>query len=93
MKLPQIRSLIRGASDVLLMLSASPDLRKALPEIFARLDIIVPVLLASKATPGALVSEVSEIVALTIKRPARTGDIALLMRLYSPAINALRGVR
>jgi len=87
MTFSQLRRLAGSASNVLLLLSASPDLRAALPRIFAALDRLIPILLATKADPTTTQREISQLIALTLRRPALAADIALVMRLYDPIRN------
>ena len=93
MTFTQLRSFASSASNVLLMLSASPDLRAALPRIFSGLDRLIPVLLAAKAPASIVEQEISGLIALSLRRPALATDLALVMRLYSPILNAARQQR
>ena len=93
MTFKQLRSIAASASDVLLLLSASPDLRASFPRLFPALDRLIPVLLATKAPATIVEQEISGLIALTLRRPAAAADLALVMRLYSPILNAARQQR
>ncbi len=83
------RFLFNLAKTILLSL-LDKSIKAALPKIYEKLDVTIPVALFNGASPRIIKSEIEHVVMKTTGRPANEDVIDLIAALYNPLKNAER---
>ena len=76
----------------LLKLAVDRALRKELPQIFAKLDLELPYMLASRAKPLEVKAVVTDIIEEKIGHKATATQVSAILSLYDPVKAAIRNV-
>ena len=79
-------------SRVLLQMAFDRELRKKLPQVFARLDQDLPYMLMNKAKPAAVKTVIADIIEEKIGRAATTTQVNAVIGLYDPVKAAFRNI-
>ena len=77
----------------LLKLAVDRGLRKELPSIFAKLDLELPYMLASRATPPEVQAVVTDIIEEKIGHKAPATQVSAILGLYDPVKAAIRNIK
>ena len=80
-------------SRTLLKLAMDRALRKELPNIFKRLDLVLPYMLSEKASPLQVQAAVVEAVEEKIGQIATPTQIGAVLGLYDPIKSAIRNFK
>ena len=80
-------------SRTLLKLAMDRALRKELPQIFAKLDLELPYLLADKATPLQVQAVITDAIEEKLDRNATPTQIGAVLGLYDPIKSAIRNFK
>lgn len=77
-------------SRTLLKLAMDRALRKELPAIFKRLDLVLPYMLSEKASPLQVQAAVTDAIEQKIGHIATPTQIGAVLSLYDPIKSAIR---
>jgi hypothetical protein len=80
-------------SRTLLKLAMDRALRKELPAIFKRLDLVLPYMLSDKASPLQVQAAVTDAIEEKIGHIATPTQIGAVLGLYDPIKSALRNFK
>jgi hypothetical protein len=87
------RTIALELGRVALRLAVDRALRKELPEIFAKLDLELPYMLASRAKPLEVQAVVTDIIEEKIGGIATATQISAVLGLYDPVKAAIRNLK
>jgi len=87
------RTIALELGRVALGLAVDRALRKELPEIFAKLDLELPYMLASRAKPLEVQAVVTDIIEERIGGIATATQISAVLGLYDPVKAAIRNLK
>ena len=87
------RTIALELGRVMLKLAVDRALRKALPAIFARLDMELPFMLINHAKPLELKAVVTDAIEEKIGHKATATQISTVLGLYDPIKAALRNIK
>jgi hypothetical protein len=87
------RTIALELGRVALRLAVDRALRKELPEIFAKLDLELPYMLASRAKPLEVQAVVTDIIEERIGGIATATQISAVLGLYNPVKAAIRNLK
>lgn len=85
-----IRIIALELSRILLKLAMDRALRKELPAIFNRLDLMLPYMLSEKANPLQVQAFVTDAIEQKIGHIATPTQIGAVLSLYDPIKSAIR---
>ena len=88
-----LRTIALELGRVALRLAVDRALRKELPEIFAKLDLELPYMLASRAKPLEVQAVVTDIIEERIGGIATATQISAVLGLYNPVKAAIRNLK
>jgi hypothetical protein len=88
-----VQRLILHISKELLGFAAKKAIGAALPQIYEKIDITIPVALFNGAPPTVIKSEIGHVLESLTKRKATLEEIELVASLYNPIANAKRTQR
>ena len=88
-----LRTIALELGRIALRLAVDRALRKELPEIFAKLDLEVPYMLASRAKPLEVQAVVTDIIEEKIGGVATATQISAVLGLYDPVKAAIRNLK
>ena len=87
------RTIALELGRVALRLAVDRALRKELPEIFAKLDLELPYMLANRAKPLEVQAVVTDIIEEKIGGIATATQISAVLGLYDPVKAAIRNLK
>jgi len=87
------RTIALELGRVALRLAVDRALQKELPAIFAKLDLELPYMLASRAKPLQVQAAVTEAIEEKIGGIATATQVAAVLSLYDPVKAALKNIR
>jgi hypothetical protein len=87
------RTVALELSRVALKLAVDRVLRKELPGIFAKLDLELPYMLASRAKPPEVQAVVTDIIEEKIGHKATATQVSAILSLYDPVKAAIRNLK
>lgn len=88
-----LRTIALELGRIALRLAVDRALRKELPEIFAKLDLELPYMLASRAKPLEVQAVVTDIIEEKIGGIATATQISAVLGLYDPVKAAIRNLK
>jgi hypothetical protein len=88
-----MKSLLVQLAKVLLRLALDRAVREALPKIYEKLDISVPIAIVNGAPPAVIESEITHLAKKFTKDTVPDSTIEALALLYNPVKNAVRTQR
>lgn len=88
-----MKSLLVQLAKVLLRLALDRAVRQALPKIYEKLDISVPIAIVNGAPPAVIESEITHLARKFTKDTVPDSTIEALALLYNPVKNAVRTQR
>jgi hypothetical protein len=88
-----LRTIALELGRVALRLAVDRALRKELPEIFAKLDLELPYMLANRAKPLEVQAVVTDIIEEKIGGIATATQISAVLGLYDPVKAAIRNLK
>jgi hypothetical protein len=88
-----IRLIALELSRTLLKLAMDRALRKELPAIFKRLDLVLPYMLSDKASPLQVQAAITDVIEEKIGHIATPTQIGAVLGLYDPIKAALRNFK
>lgn len=88
-----MKSFLVGLAKILLRLALDRAVREALPRIYEKLDISVPIAIVNGAPPAVVESEISYLAKKFSKGNVSDSTIEALALLYNPIKNAVRTQR
>lgn len=88
-----MKSLLVQLAKVLLRLALDRAVRQALPKIYEKLDISVPIAIVNGAPPAVIESEITHLAKKFAKDTVPDSTIEALALLYNPVKNAVRTQR
>jgi hypothetical protein len=88
-----LRTIALELGRIALRLAVDRALRKELPEIFAKLDLELPYMLASRAKPLEVQAVVTDIIEERIGGIATATQISAVLGLYDPIKAAIRNLK
>ena len=88
-----LRTIALELGRVALRLAVDRALRKELPEIFAKIDLELPYMLASRAKPLEVQAVVTDIIEEKIGGIATATQISAVLGLYDPVKAAIRNLK
>lgn len=88
-----MKSFLVGLAKILLRLALDRAIREALPRIYEKLDISVPIAIVNGAPPAVVESEISYLAKKFSKGNVSDSTIEALALLYNPIKNAVRTQR
>jgi hypothetical protein len=88
-----IRIIALELSRTLLKLAMDRALRRELPGIFKRLDLVLPYMLSDKASPLQVQAAVTDAIEEKIGHIATPTQIGAVLGLYDPIKSALRNFK
>ena len=86
-------SFLLGLSRALLQLALNAALKRALPTIFRRLDVEIPLMLTNNAPPAHVKGTIASAISDVLGRRADPTEISLVQALYDPVIAATKAPR
>ena len=87
------RTIALELGRVMIRLAVDRALRKELPEIFAKLDIELPAMLADHAKPLEVQAVVTDVIEEKIGRTATATQVSTILGLYDPVKAAIRNLK
>jgi hypothetical protein len=87
------RTIALELGRIALRLAVDRALRKELPEIFAKLDLELPYMLANRAKPLEVQAVVTDIIEEKIGGIATATQISAVLGLYDPVKAAIRNLK
>ena len=87
------RAIALELSRVVLKLAVDRALRQELPGIFAKLDLELPYMLASRAKPPEVQAVVTDIIEEKIGHKATATQVNTVLSLYDPVKAAIRNFK
>jgi len=87
------RTIALELGRVMIRLAVDRALRKELPEIFAKLDIELPAMLADHAKPLEVQAVVIDIIEENINHTATATQVSAILSLYNPVRAAIRNLK
>jgi len=87
------RTIALELGRIALRLAVDRALRKELPEIFAKLDLELPYMLANRARPLEVQAVVTDIIEEKIGGIATATQISAVLGLYDPVKAAIRNIK
>jgi hypothetical protein len=87
------RTIALDLGRVALRLAVDRTLRKELPSIFAKLDLELPYMLASRAKPPEVQAVVTDIIEEKIGHKATATQVSAILGLYDPVKAAIRNIK
>jgi len=87
------RTIALELGRVMIRLAVDRALRKELPEIFAKLDIELPAMLADHAKPLEVQAVVIDIIEENINHTATATQVSAILSLYDPVRAAIRNLK
>lgn len=88
-----MKNLLVQLAKALLKLALDRAVREALPKIYEKLDISVPIAIVNGAPPAVIESEITHLAKKFTKNTVPDSTIEALALLYNPVKNAVRTQR
>lgn len=88
-----MKNLLVQLAKILLKLALDRAVRNALPKIYEKLDISVPIAIVNGAPPAVIESEITHLAKKFTKDTVSDSTIEALALLYNPVKNAVRTQR
>ena len=87
------RTIALELGRVMIRLAVDRALRKELPEIFAKLDIELPAMLADHAKPLEVQAVVADVIEEKLGGVATATQVSAILSLYDPVKAAIRNLK